>query len=346
MTAGPAKGVPFMAEGKDYRVVRDVPAEIGGRTMTYYAVRDDGASALAVQYPSDDDQQEAGAPAPNRLLTVDLQTGERTALPTQDADSDLTDITEVSRGNGYLVWLQSEPDSYNSLTWDLYSYETATKTKRRIAASSELGVKDPPWPSFESIRPQIVGDDVYWAAVEAVKGDTPTTAVYRAPLDGSEPMSKVIGGATDVYADGHDLWFQRDGRMVAWDVSAGAEKKADTPEVEKPCGGYFHEGTLVQVDCSGKGTLLITEKSGRHTTLRDVDAPGYLNATSRWVGYSVDDQAYVYDLKRQRLMRMKDSQGYSAQDFSGNRMFYVQQHSGTSDDPREPTYPYIALLPE
>jgi hypothetical protein len=124
VTAGPATSVPFMAEGKDYRLVRDVPAEIGGLTTTYYAVRGDGSSALAVQYPSDNGQQGAPAPSPNRLLTVDLQTGKKSALPTQDADDDLTDITEASRGNGYLVWLQSAPDSYDSLTWALYSYET------------------------------------------------------------------------------------------------------------------------------------------------------------------------------------------------------------------------------
>jgi hypothetical protein len=345
VTAGPAKAVPFMVEGKDYHVVTKAPAEIDGATMTYYAVRGD-RTALGVQYPSTENQQDAGAPSPDRLFTVDLETGETKALPTRDADRSLTDITEASRGDGYLVWLQSAPDSYNSLTWDLFSYETATKTKRRIASSSELGIKDPPWPSFESIRPQIVGDHVYWAAVESVTGTTAKTAIYEAPLDGAESMTKVIDDATDVYADGDDLWFQRQNRMVAWDVSAGAEKKADTAKIEKPCGGYFHEGTLVQVDCAGKGSLVITEKSGRRTTVRDVEDPGYLNATSRWVGYSVDDQAYVYDLKRQRLMRLKGSQGYSATDFSGNRMFYIQQHAGTSDDPYEPTYPYIALLPE
>ncbi|MBD8607536.1 hypothetical protein IFT73_11765 [Aeromicrobium sp. CFBP 8757] len=346
VTVGAGTTVPAMVEGTDYRVVRDVPAEIGGETMTYYAVRDDGSSAVAVRYPSDKDQQTAGAPSPDRLLTVDLETGGTKALFTRDDDSELTDITEVSRGNGYLVWLQSAPDSYSSLTWDLYSYDLATKTERRIASSAELGIDDPPWPSFESIRPQIVGDDVYWAAVEAVKGNTPATAIYRAPLDGADPMTKVIDDATDVYADGGDLWFQRDGQMLAWDASEGAEKKAGTAAVHQPCGGYFHEGTLVQIDCGGKGSLVVTEKSGRRTTLRDVDGPGYLNATSRWVGYSIDGQAYVYDLSRQRLMRMKGAQGYSAQDFSGNRMFYIQQHSGTADDPHDATYPYIALLPE
>jgi hypothetical protein len=345
VTVGPAKTVPVMVEGKDFRVVRNMPAQIGGGTMTYYDVRDDG-SALAVQYPADKNQRDSGAPSPDRLFTVDLDNGTKTSLPARDPDGELTDITEVSRSNDYLVWLQSAPDSYDSLTWDLYSYELPTKTKRRIASSSELGIDDPPWPSFESIRPQIVGDDVYWAAVEAVKGDAATTAIYRAPLDGAEPMTKVIDDATDVYADGDDLWFKRDGRMTAWDVSAGAEKKADTAPVDEPCGGYFHEGTLVQVDCSGTGSLVITQTSGRRTTLRHVDGPGYLNATSRWVGYSVDGRAYVYDLKRQRLMRLEGSQGYSAQSFSGNTMFYIRQHAGTSDDPYEPTIPYIALLPE
>jgi hypothetical protein len=250
----------------------------------------------------------------------------------------------TSQGNGFVVWLQSAPDSYNSLTWDLYSYEMATRTKRRIASSSELGIKDPPWPSFESIRPQIVGDHVYWAAVTSVEGRTAKTAIFEAPLDGAESMTKVIDDATDVYADGDDLWFQRGGEMHAWDISAGREKKARVAPVEKPCGGYFHEGTLVQVDCAG--FVVITEKSGRRTTVRDVDDVGYLNATSRWVGFSNGDQAYVYDLQRQRLMRLKDSQGSSAKDFDGNRMFYAPGNADADGTQDPPPIQYIALLPE
>lgn len=343
VTVGAAKTVPTMIEGQDYRVVADLPSDLDGKTADYYEVLDD--SALAIEDAPAEEKREASTPPPDRLVTVDLATGATQLLARATANG-MTSIAEVSRGRGFVVWLQSDANSYDSLNWDIYSYELSTKTKRRIASSAELGIKDPPWPSFESIRPQMVGDHVYWAAVESVEGSTATTAIYEAPLDGAESMTKVIDDATDVYADGDDLWFQRDGRMLAWDVSAGAEKKADTAAVEEPCGGYFHEGTLVQVDCGGKGSLVITEKSGRRTTLRDVDSPGYLNSTSRWVAYSVDDQAYVYDLERQHLMRLEGSQGYSAQDFSGNRMFYIRQHFGTPDDPDEPTYPYIALLPE
>ncbi len=344
MTVGPAASVPALTEGRDYRLVKNLPVDVDGKRADYVANLD-GDTTLAVLDATEDDKREAGTPPPDHLVSVDPASGTTQLLARATADG-MTSIAEVSQARGFIIWLQSDANSYDSLNWDLYSYETETETKRRIASSSELGIKDPPWPSYQSIRPQIVGNHVYWAAVESAKGSSVSTAIYEAPLNGASSMTKVIDDATDVYADGDDLWFRRDGRMLAWDVSAGVEKKADTARVTKPCGGHFHEGTLVQVDCAGKGSLVITEKSGRRTTLRDVDHPGYLNTTSRWVGYSVDDQAYVYDLKRQRLMRLKGSQGYSAKDFSGNRMLYIRQHFGTPDDPYEPTYPYIALLPE
>lgn len=329
---GPRASIPTMVEGTDYRVTGTLPSQIDGGTAGYYDVGRE--HALAVRYaPQRSDT--------DRLLTVDVPDGRVRPL-VEAGGRGKRSIPEATSGDGFIVWLQTDATSYDSLNWDIYSYETATRTRRRIASSVELGIDDPPWPSFSSIRPQVVGDQVYWAAVEQLTSGAPRTAVYRAPLDGAEPMTKVVDDATDVYADGRDLWFQRDGRMLAWDVSAGAEKKADTASVERPCGGFFHDGTLVQVDCGGGGALVITEASGRRTTLQGVDDPGYLNATSRWVGYSTGGQAYVYDLQRRRLMRMAGSQGTSARDFSGNRLFYLRQSAQASD----PTFPMIALLPE
>lgn len=328
VSVGPRSSVPTMVEGTDYRVVDEVPSRIDGGNTAYYDIGDD--QALAVRFAPD-------SSGTDRMVTVDLSSGRTTSLFTA-GQRGKPSMPEVTRGDGFVVWLQTDATTYDSLNWDLYSYETATKTRRRIASSADLGIDDPPWPSFSSIRPRVVGDQVYWAAVEQLTSGTPRTAVYRAPLDGSEPMSKVIDDATDVYPDGDDLWFQRDGRMLAWDVSAAAEKTVDTAPVEEPCGGFFHEGTLVQLECAGRGSLVITEASGRRTTLQALDRPGYLNATSRWVGYSTGGQAYVYDLERRRLMRLKGSQGTSAEDFSGNRMLYAR--------PDAATYPYIALLPE
>lgn len=76
----------------------------------------------------------------------------------------------------------------------------------------------------------------------------------------------------------------------------------------------------------------------RHT-IRGKDT-GYINATSRWVGFSTSGRAYVLDLKRGRLMGLKRAQSSSTAHRLGNELEYAKLNDGT-----HPPIPHVALLP-
>jgi hypothetical protein len=342
----PLESIPALTH-RDYRVLRDMPLSADGAPIEFYGFIDRTTMA-AVERPVGADG--TGSPPPDRLVAYDLSTGSTKVLWAPAPSASMTSIGEVSSDGGYLSWLQTQKEGPSS-DWSIHSYDLSSSTAREIASSDQLDIADPELSSFTGATPQIVDGQAYWTAHHAWVGDEPETAAYRAPLDGSARASKVFDDVTAVYAAGHDLRFERDGRMLAWDVSAAAEKTAGEIHQTHPGGGTYADGTLAQVDRRGTeedsvDDVVITEKSGRRTTLRGVRNLSDLEVSSRWVGYSDDENAFVYDLRRRRLMRLPGSTNFQHQPFSGNRLFYVQQHAGTPKDPHPTTYPLIALLPE
>lgn len=306
---------PVLAQGKDYRVADKVPSVVdGGRATVFGWLNDDTAYASmpSVKRPATNGTE------PMRLVSIDTRTGRATTLADHGADQLAPYILDAADTKDFVVWTEIHDTTLETMRWDIYSLNRRTGKERHLASFKDLGAVKPPWPSIQGVTLQIIGDHVYYPVVEGsdAKGDW-SGAIYGVPIDGSGGATKVVDDATQAWADGQKLWFERDSKPRVWNVGKQAEVDVKAAKVVQPCGMFVNQGVLVQ--CDRQNTLIITEPSGKVTTIKGLPVrPTYLNATSRWVGFNAGDStAFVYDLKRSRLTRIDDA------------MMKVDRHSGS-----------------
>lgn len=305
---------PVLTEGKDFSVAEEVPSIIDGGRVTVFGWLDEHtafASMPSAKTPSMDGSE------PMRLVSVDTRTDRATTLADHGSDALPPYILDATSTRDFIVWTEIHDTSLESMRWDIYSLDRRNGKERHLASYKDLGAEKPPWPSIQGVTLQIVGDRVYYPVVEGsdAKADW-SGAIYEVPLNGDAAGTKVIENATQAWADGQRLWFERDGKPGIWNASKQKESKVETAGVTRPCGMFARQGVLVQ--CDEDDSLVITEPSGKVTTIKGLSVrPTYLNATSRWVGFnSGDSTAFVYDLKRSRLTRVD------------NAMMKVDRHRG------------------
>ncbi|WP_332643003.1 hypothetical protein [Aeromicrobium sp.] len=340
--------VPALVEGKDYRVVTEYPYTIDGKTARHYGLLKSGVSYAKLSPPASEmPTPEHPVPAipSDTLVSFDLKTGNVTLIAAHGTDTKPAFIVDATRNDDFIVWVETSDSTYESMRWEIFSHELKTGKTRKIGSSEELGVENPPIPTRRGIRPELVGKSIYVVAVSAFDGSTVAsiaTAIYGAPIDGSAGLTKIVDDADDVFADGKNLRFARDGELKKWDLGKNKEVSSSVAPVDDPCGTFYNEGVLVQCDASGEVT--ITEKNGSQTVIKDLPVPlANFNATNRWVGFSTESQSYVYDLKRNRLGKLKGSSEFGIDRFKGARLKYAKQHQ---DPPFDPTIPLIELLPK
>lgn len=290
---------PVLTEGKDYRVAEEVPSVIDGGTVTVFGWLDDHTAYASM--PSTKKPATVGS-EPMRLVSVDTRTGRATTLADHGSDALPPYILDAANTRDFVVWTEIHDTSLETMRWDIYSLDRRSGKERHLASYKELTAEKPPWPSVQGVTIQIIGNSVYFPVVEGSDAqDDWSGAIYGVQLDGETAATKVVDDATQAWADGQKLWFERDGKPGIWNARQEKEARLDTAQVTEPCGMFARQGVLVQ--CDEEDSLVITEPSGKVTTIKGLPArPTYLNATSRWVGFnSGDSTAFVYDLKRSRL---------------------------------------------
>lgn len=302
--AGASK-TPELKPGTDYHVVDKVPSVIDGARVNVFGRLDDRTAYGSM--PSEKAPATQGT-EPMRLVSIDTRTGRATTLADHGSDKLPPYILDATANAKYIVWTEIHDTTLETMRWDIYSLDRRNGQERHLASYKDLGAEKPPWPSIQGVTLQMIGSRVYFPVVEGADAKADWSgAIYGVTDDGSTPAAKVIDDATQAWADGRKLWFERDGSPGLWDEKGRARVVATKQKVDDPCGMFVREGVVVQ--CDGRKRLVITEQSGKVTTIVGLPVrPTYLNATKRWVGFnSGDSTAYVYDLKRQHLARVDDA---------------------------------------
>lgn len=194
--------------------------------------------------------------------------------------------------------------------------------------------------------PVIRDDRVYFIGfrVPPKDGGSGQTSLYQVPIDASAPPKEIVRGATDVFEAADDLLevaFER--RIVRWDPAQGEDGEIAGTEVRADEAFSNGEGVRVTHDESTGQIEVDSPKHGRFTIEVGDHGSAYLNATDRWVAFTValDDQySFVLDMERGELRRMKGQSNASPVASTGAT--YVLTTQG---DVAPKTHAVIELLP-
>lgn len=307
------ESTPSLLEGRDYSVVASWPQVIGRRFVDYRASLD---KTHAIAILGDDVVDPSAEPHPrgHSLVEVDTPAGDLRILAQHGRANRARYITDVEVSGEVVVWTETESTALDRLPWDIYSLDLTSRQERHLASSRDFGVKDPPPPSpTYDQQIAVVGDAVYFPAVERVVDEGVQTSVFSVPLTAEKPRSKrVVPLANQVFADGNRLRVMLEGKLTVWDPVRGAVVDTDKT-LEADCGAFFSEG--VSVICNKVQTeIVVVRRNGEKSVLDissfDRDEPasaGYLYANSRWVAFTVNgSQGFVFDLKRNAAFKLDD----------------------------------------
>lgn len=320
---------PSFTEGDDYTVESRIPTVLDGQQVVYFD-RTDGRLIMSLSGTSKSGQPSEDDPRGGALISVDPKTNEVTELARHGKPGAPRYIVDVAVAGKTVVWVETTQGNYDAMPWRLYALNLETGEEKELASYQQLGITDPPWPSPDAIRPQVVGDDVYVVAVDRVddQQNVVQTSAYRVPLTGGR-LEKVVPKATGAWAAGRQLDVLLDSTLVRWDPNRGSSGEVTDAEMPADCGAFAAKG--VRVACTtadGRRRLTVeSTEHGRFTVNLGKNTVGYLNGTSDWVSFSTGDRAYLLDLRRGKLFSLPGSNDTGSSRLSGTSFIYVKQTS-------------------
>jgi len=341
---------PSMAKGQDYRETVQIPARRGEWGLVYHG-RSGDTLVLGQLGESADGTGRKKDPRGEHLVLFDLATKTYEDLRhhgTSEAPSYLATSAVSGR---HVVWVEhSETDLYH-FTWEMYSYDLDSGKEHKIASHASFGIERPPPTTPDGTWPVVLGEWVYFAALDKLgKGPRDSHgSVYRVPLAGGSEPERIVPGAYDVRRFGDHLMVQIKGDVLQWDPAKGETGEIKGTRQNSSCGFRANQETTILCPRKGDASLLqvTSPEHGSFTVdIGDRGGPAYLNVTSRWATFCADEEGYVLDLERGRLMKMEGSQGAGWTDFDGDELIYVNYALG--DNPtryEQKTMPLIELLP-
>lgn len=333
-----SKSTPLMVAGKDYKIESQVPTSVNGAPSVYLD-RADRLQVMSVSATGSSERPNTGGDA---LAALEEGSKKPTILAEHGTPHAPRYIVDAVVAGRIIVWVETTQANMESMPWQIYTYDLDAGVEKHIASYKWFKIPNPPWPSDKALRPQVIGNWVYFVAVDHVDlaKRVRDRSIYRVPINGGRDPELVVPDAAQVYADGKKLQAEIQGELVGWDPSHGRNGRIAQTALPATCGSFANEG--VRVTCAGKSKNLRVDSPLYGTYTIDVRGKdvGYLNATSRWVGFSTSAHAYVLDLKRGRLMRPKGAQSSSTAHLRGNELEYAKLNDGT-----RPPIPHISLLP-
>jgi len=343
-------GTPSAVKGQDYRETIQVPTQRDGWGLAFGGRRGD-TLVLAQTDESADGSGEKKDPRGEHMVLFDMTQHTFVDLPYHGTVGAPSYLAATAVAGRRVLWTErSETDLYH-FTWEMYSYDLDSGEERKIASHAMFGIEHPPPTTFDGVWPVVLGDWVYFAAVDKM-GKEPKDAhgsVYRVPLDGDADPERIVPGAYDVRRFGDHLMVQIKGDVLQWDPAKGESGEIKGTRQSSSCGFRTNQETTIL--CPRKGDASVLEVTspeyGSFTVdIGDRSGPGYLNVTRRWASFSADEEGYVLDLKRGRLMKLDGAQDAGWTDFEDGELMY--QNFALGDDPmvyEQKTMPLIELLP-
>lgn len=320
---------PSFTEGDDYTVQSRIPTVLEGQQAVYFD-RADGRLIMSLSGTSESGQPSEDDPRGGALVSVDPKTRDVTELARHGKPGSPRYIVDVTVAGETVVWVETTQPNYDAMPWRMYALDLATGEEKALASYQQLGITDPPWPSPNAIRPQVVGDDVYVVAVDRVddQQNVVQTSAYRVPLTGGK-LEKVAPKATGAWAAGRELDVLVDSELVRWDPDRGSSGEVTDSGMRADCGAFAAKG--VRVACAtadGRRRLTVeSTEHGRSTVDLGKNTVGYLNGTDDWVSFSTGDRAYLLDLRRGKLFSLPGSNDTGSSRLSGSSFIYVKQTS-------------------
>lgn len=320
---------PSFTEGDDYIVRSRIPTILEGQQAVYFD-RADGRLIMSLSGTSESGAPSEDDPRGGALISVDPKTNDVTELARHGKPGAPRYIVDVAVAGKTVVWVETTQGNYDAMPWRLYALDLETGKEKELASYQELGIKDPPWPSPDAIRPQVVGDDVYVVAVDRVDAqqNVVQTSAYRVPLTGGK-LEKVVPKATATWAAGRGLDVLVDSTLARWDPDRGSSGDVTRAGLPADCGAFAAQG--VRVACTtadGRRRLTVeSTEHGRSTVNLGKNTVGYLNGTDDWVSFSTGDRAYLLDLRRGKLFSLPGSNDTGSSRLTGSNFIYVKQTS-------------------
>lgn len=331
--------VPSMSEGRDYRVTAEIPEVVDDSIAVYFgAVGEDLLMSVGSTAPSGDPALDD--PRGDSLVIVN-HAGEVVKVIAQHGTSSKPAyIVDALVSEDFLVWVETPQANYEAMPWKMYSYNLKSGDEEKIASYEDFGIEYPPWTSEKGLRPQVIGQSVYFVAVDHLdaKRGIRDRSVYQVPIRGGTDPELVVPAAGEVYSYKETVLDVEIGKsLYTWDPLAGTKGKVPGSKLDASCGSFSNED--VRVSCSDGVLIIDSSTYGDFKIETGGEDVGYLNATNRWVSFSTLDQAYVLDLRRGRLMKMPGSSNSGIGRFAGDELMYVKQDGAGG------TSPLISLLP-
>lgn len=272
------------------------------------------------------DPSEPEDPRGMALMTRDPATGKTEEIARHGTAERWLQLPGVTVSGDKVVWIETPSTSLYELPWELYTYDLRTRKEEHLASSDFFGIENPPQPWLEGIVPIIEGRFAYFPAVDEVRESDPDgfgrASVYRVPLMGGDP-ELVAKGAIEVFSDVDGMLQMRFPKRISqWDPSKGSDGEVPGTSIPAAHGSFANEGVRVTFNQGDGVRIQKADQSEVAIDVGDESAIGYLNATSRWVSFTVDaggkQQGYIYDLERDKLMKLKGVINSSSTRLSGN----------------------------
>ncbi|MDX6231385.1 MAG: hypothetical protein QOH68_336 [Nocardioidaceae bacterium] len=319
-----------MKEGRDYDVVATLPARIDGAEVYYDGVSPDGMvfGSTHVEDPDAPEVFPGGLAITFRSSVILLDPGSGKVMQISDGNARprRTAVSGIDVNEDWVTWLESEDAEGGS--WKLYSYDRSTKTERRLGSSKDAIKAD--GVGFE-LSPKISGDRAVMSAF-AYGGDETGKAdqVLSAPLDGSAPLTELVGRAAgvDADADGISYTITSTQTLMFRDTASAKTKVIDAGETSFRT---YHSGVLVTGVPYGSGTKVRATKDGTTTTFGPfVGDAGYNYQEKGWAKFVTDPDGdakiYAIDTDRMKLFKVANTQG--GWELMGNDMAIVSPFDG------------------
>lgn len=322
-----------MKEGRDYDVVATLPAKLKGVETYYDGVSPDGMvyGATFVEDPEAPEVFPGGQAITSRssVILLDPGSGKVTRISDGNSRARRTAVGGIDVNEDWVTWYEAE--DRGGASWKLYSYDRSTGIERKLGSDKDA----------------IEGDTGLWAGT-VISGDrvmmsTMTYAdetgradqVLSAPLDGSAPLSELVGGATsaDVGSDGISYTITRTETLMLRDAESGETKVIDDGASTFRT---YHSGVLVTCHPYGSGTKVrVKSRNGTTTTFGPFDGDaGYNYQEEGWAKFVTDPDGdakiYAIDTDRMKLFKVADTQG--GWQLMGNDMALVSPFDGAKGD--------------
>jgi hypothetical protein len=325
-----------MKEGRDYDVVATLPARIHGDRTRYFGVSPDGL-VFGETYAEDPKAEppvgpgDMGFSTRSNVILLDPASGKVTQVSDGNARAHRAGVSGIDVNDEWVTWL--EIDAMEGSGWTLYSYDRSTGTERKLGTHRDADWQD------NSVgpegRPAIMGDRVVMSTIAFGDEMRKRDQVLSVPLDGSAPLTELVGGATAVEVDADGIsYVTSTGALTFRDRNSGETKILDN---EKASRCQHHRSGLVMTceSSAGEWWINLKTKDGQKALFGPFEEwIGDVQLQPDWARFVIDADGppTFYAIDTDRLKLFKVAAPKTDWQLMGNHMALISPFEGTKGD--------------